>query len=132
MAGPLPQIGHRPPDLRHSGHAQALVQAQCAIEPDRIANLCDARLLASFGFAPDQLAVRDRGTTQPVAAQLHAAGFAGLRWWSAFGGEWHTLALFLDRVPSGTLRFDRPEPLRLDHPTLLAAAEWLEVPIHPS
>lgn len=121
--------GVAPPDLRHSGHPQALVRVTCLMARPEIADLCDPHLLAAFDFAPDSLAVRDRTTTQAVAARLHAERYTGLRWWSAFGGEWHTVALFRDRLEPGTLRFGVPEPLHLDHPALLAAAEWLGVPV---
>lgn len=122
--------GVAPADLLRWGYAQALVRITFSVAPDRIADLCDAHLLATFGFAPDLLAVRDRAVTQPVAARLYAEGYVGLRWWSAFGGEWHTIALFRDGLEQGHLRFETPEALRLDHPALAAAAEWLEVPIH--
>ncbi len=116
-------------DLLHAGRGQAVAGVRHSLETDSIANLCDSELLARFGFPPDQLAVRDRRLTQPVATTLHDAGFWGLRWWSAFGGEWHTVALFSDRVPPGALEWQQPEPLNLSHPALVTAAEWLAVPI---
>lgn len=121
--------GVAPADLRHSGRPQALVGVECRLPPERIADLCDPRLLARYGFAPDRLAVRDRAATQRVAAHLYSDGYAGLRWWSAFGGEWHTWTLCRDRLDTNTLHFGSPDVLRLDHPALLTAAEWLAVPI---
>lgn len=119
-------------DLLHGGHTQALVRVELTVPPGRIADLCDPELLARFRLPPDRLAVRDRRLTHPVAATLRAAGFWGLRWWSAFGGEWHTVALFLDTLPPGVLVWQRPVPLDLSHPALLAAAEWLAVPVRAS
>lgn len=117
------------PDLLHSGHHQALTRVECDLERDRLADLCDPHLLASFDFPPDGLAIRDRKRTQPVAARLRAEGYFGLRWWSAFGGEWHVIALFRDALAPGALVFAPPESLDLGHPSLLAAAEWLAVPV---
>lgn len=101
---------------------------ECDLERDRLADLCDPELLASFDFPFDRLAVRDRKRTQPVAVRLHAEGYAGVRWWSAFGGEWHVIALFRDALVPGALVFAPPESLDLEHPSLGAAAEWLAVP----
>lgn len=57
------------------------------------------------------------------------AGYDGLRWWSVFFGEWHTLALYADRVPIDTLRFSAPEVLELDHPAVREAADQLGISV---
>ena len=87
-----------------------------------IADLCDPRALRSLGVAPDRVAARDREATQAIAAMVAETGASGLRWWSAFFGEWHTLALFVDRLPSGALVFATPRVIELSDPRLAAAA----------
>jgi hypothetical protein len=114
-------------DLIEYGHRLALAQATLEDEAfEGIADLCDPQVLARLGIAPDEIAAASRGTTRAIAERLHAEGFTGLRWWSAFMGEWHTLVLFLDRMaaPSG---FSSPEALRPDHPALRDAAGWLNI-----
>jgi hypothetical protein len=61
--------------------------------------------------APDEVAAWERRTTQRIAEQLFADRWAGLRWWSAFVGEWHGTVLFLDRVANRSLSYGTPEPL---------------------
>lgn len=93
-------------------------------------DLCDAVELGRFGVAPDRLAYRDRDVTRRIAADLHSDGtVTGLRWWSAFFGEWHTIALFSDRLRDGALRFGEPEALHLDTPAVVAAAAALGIEI---
>ena len=87
-----------------------------------IADLCDPLALRSLGIAPDRVAARDREATQAIAALVAETGASGLRWWSAFFGEWHTLALFIDRLPSGALTFGAPRVLELGDPHLATAA----------
>jgi hypothetical protein len=100
-------------DLRVAGHALAL--ARVAI-PERLgaslADLCDPGLLTRLRIRPDETASGSRRTTQRIAAAIHSAGYAGLRWWSALQGDWHTIVLFRDRLAS-PLRFEAPEPVAL-------------------
>jgi hypothetical protein len=71
------------------------------------------------------VAARDREATQAIAALVAETGASGLRWWSAFFGEWHTLALFVDRLAPRALTFGRPRAIELDDPALSAAAAAL-------
>lgn len=86
-----------------------------------LADLCDPKALRSLGVPPDRVAARDRETTQRIAALVAETGASGLRWWSAFFGEWHTLAIFVDRLPAGTLEFGKPRAIEPDDPALAAA-----------
>jgi hypothetical protein len=72
-------------------------------------------------------------STQAIARFLHQTGASGLRWWSAFFAEWHTLVLFADRFSTGDLALGSPAPLDLENPALLQAAETNGVRIqgHP-
>ena len=90
-----------------------------------IADLCDPRALRSLGIAPDRVAARDREATQAIAAMVAETGASGLRWWSAFFGEWHTLALFVDRLASDALAFGKPRVIELGDSALTAALSAL-------
>jgi hypothetical protein len=115
--------------LFEHGHRLALVAVEAPRDPAP-ADLCDPVVLAKLGIAPDRLAYRDRDVTRSIATRLHAGGAAsGLRWWSAFFGEWHTIALFSDRLRKGELVFGEPETLRLDTPAVVAAASALGIGI---
>lgn len=67
------------------------------------------------------MAARDREATQAIAALVAETGASGLRWWSAFFGEWHTLAIFVDRLPAGALRFGTPRAIEPGDAELVAA-----------
>jgi hypothetical protein len=67
------------------------------------------------------VAARDREATQAIAALVAETGASGLRWWSAFFGEWHTLAIFVDRLPKGALTYDTPRAVAFGQPALEAA-----------
>ncbi|HYH82841.1 MAG TPA: RES family NAD+ phosphorylase [Longimicrobium sp.] len=117
-------------DLVVAGHALALVEVQVSAGlGGRIANLCAPDLLARHGIAPDATAARERLTSQRVAEALLAEGYAGLRWWSAFFGEWHTTVLFRERAAAGDLAYGTPVPLDLGHAALREAARWLDVTV---
>ena len=114
-------------DLRAAGHALALVR----VEPppdvvNDLADLCDPHVLSRLGIRPDETASASRATTQRLAASIHGAGYAGLRWWSALRGDWHTLVLFRDRIRD-RLAFDPPEPLTLSHDAVRTAMRELGI-----
>jgi len=105
-------------DLIESGHQLALVE--CRLEKIKLADLCDPAVLVKHAIAPDVLASREITKTQAVAAALHAAGFAGLRWWSALSGDWHTIVVF-----EGAIVYDEPEQLAVGHAVVQEAATTL-------
>lgn len=90
-----------------------------------LVDLCDPSELLRHGLRPDQTASRDRRVTQIIATTLHAAGHAGLRWWSALFGDWHTVVLFRDLA--GDLEFGAPEPLSLEHAAVREAMRALGI-----
>lgn len=90
----------------------------------RLADLCDAAYLHGAALAPDATASRLRERTQPVARTAWDAGHDGLRWWSNFWGDWHTVVLFTARV-GGRLRYGAPVALDVGHPAVLDAATLL-------
>jgi hypothetical protein len=113
-------------DLDEFGHRLALVQVEL-LGSLRLFDLCSASMLDSRGIDPDRTAFRDRSVTQAISQQIFDAGYAGLRWWSAFFGEWHTVVIFTRRVPRGAVQFLQPEALRLDHRVVREAADVLGV-----
>jgi len=114
-------------DLRLGGHGLALVAVTLPGEVgSRVLDLCDPEMLVRLGVRPDETASNDRRVTQRIASQVHAQGYAGLRWWSAFTGDWHAVVLFRDRLDSPAV-YSAPEPLRIDHVAVVAAAETLGI-----
>ena len=89
-----------------------------------LADLCDPAYLARTGTAPDTTASRRRDRTQPIARAAWDAGHHGLRWWSSFWGDWHTVVLFTARLRSA-LRCGEPELLTVGHRAVMEAAELL-------
>jgi hypothetical protein len=124
-----PYRGHvlEAPDLRAGGQVLALVGVILPVEiRGRVVDLCDPQALLRLEIGPDLTASNQRRRTQGIAARLHAKGHAGLRWWSALTGDWHTVVLFRDRlVPPPT--YGAPEPLTIAHPVVVEAARTLGI-----
>jgi hypothetical protein len=115
-------------DLLEHGRPLALVEARIELPtPAGLLDLCDAARLDAEGIQPDRTAFRDRIATQAVSRHVWGAGYAGLRWWSAFFGEWHTIVVFMARAPAAAVRFGLPEPLDLRHPAVGLAADALGI-----
>jgi hypothetical protein len=95
---------------------------------DRIADLCDPAVLVRLGVGADETASRHREKTQQISGLVYERRHTGLRWWSAFFGDWHTVVLFRDRVKGG-LAYGTPEAITLEHPALRDAASLLGVRI---
>lgn len=115
-------------DLTAWGHRLALVSA--TLDPGvwpSVADLCDPATVGDMGITADVPAFRDRKRTQQIAADLHARQHAGLRWWSAFWGEWHSVVLFRARLPADALTYGRPIPLDVTSPAIVEAARLLDI-----
>ena len=114
-------------DLVVMGKALAISSAMLPQEVrDKLADLCDPHLLVRLRTGPDDIAARARRTTQRVAQAVFASGRSGLRWWSAFFGEWHTVVLFRERL-TAPLDWSSPEPLSLGDDRLREAAQLLGI-----
>jgi hypothetical protein len=114
--------------LREYGRTLAVAPVSLATGVvERIADLTDPAVLLHLDLPPDVLASRDRRRTQAVARRLYDAGYAGLHWWSALTGDWHSTVLFLDsdRVAMRDLTFGAPEPLSLDHAAVVRCLSLL-------
>lgn len=117
-------------DLLEFGSRLAIVEVRIDLAARTpIFDLCSAESIQSLGIEPDETAFRERRTTQAISERVYDAGYAGVRWWSVFRGEWHTLALYTARVSLRQLRFTAAESLRLDHPALREAADELGISI---
>ena len=115
-------------DLTRWGRRLAIASA--TLDPavwTRIPDLCDPATLSLHDLRPDQIAYRSRRETQRIAQDLHAGGEVGLRWWSAFWGEWHGVVLFHDRLPASALTYDEPTRLDLETPAVREAAHLLGI-----
>jgi hypothetical protein len=119
--------------LRKSGYPLALVEITLGASlVARIPDCTDPEVLSALGLRPDQLAHHDRTLTQSVARDLHSratarAGPAGLRWWSALTGAWHTTVVFTDHERPGEVGFGAPQILRPSNPVLGTALTVLGI-----
>jgi hypothetical protein len=112
--------------LRRAGLPLALTRVTLGGADVSLADLCRAELLDRLAVEPDRTASRDRAITQSIARRIWDDGYAGLRWWSSFWGDWHTHVLFMERA-DGAVRFDVPEVLDPDHPAVRLSAEMLGI-----
>ena len=72
-------------------------------------------------------ALRNRRRTQSIGLDLHSQRHAGLRWWSAFRGECHSLILFHDRLAAGALTYGQPAPLDVTSASVMDAVALLDI-----
>lgn len=115
-------------DLTLWGHRLALVPVTVAAEIwPGVEDLCEPASLRRIDITADHPALRDRRRTQQIAVALHARGHAGLRWWSAFWGEWHSVVLFRDRLPADAVTYGQPVPLDVTARSVVDAARLLDI-----
>ncbi len=109
-------------------HPLAIVRTWIAAELfDALPDFCDGSALLRFGVRADELASRERATTQAIARTLHGDGVRGFRWWSAFRGDWHVCVLFMDLLDAAGVRYELPDVLDLSHPVVHATATELRL-----
>jgi hypothetical protein len=112
--------------LKRNGRPLALVSVDVPLETfHSLPDLADPATLRHYDLRPDVLSLPrpHRRTTQAIARRIWDDGQAGLRWWSAFHGEWHTTVLFVERVPLSLLAFASPTAASLRDPAVIAGAE---------
>lgn len=115
----------RPAHLVRGGRPLALVAV--TLDEERVGapvDLCEPRELIRIASRPNEVASNQRTRTQRIAQRVWDAAHPGLRWWSAFGGDWHGVALFAART-RGALAFAAPEPVTLESIPLRVAAASL-------
>jgi len=133
VLGPFRGTPFTPAYLRQRGYTLALVEVTLAATlVDRIADCTDPQSLSALGIRPDDLAHHDRTVTQSIARRIHAAAspagpYAGLRWWSALTGAWHSTVVFTDRERPGEVTFAAPRQLQPDDPSVLRTLSVLGI-----
>jgi hypothetical protein len=93
-------------------------------DDSELIDLDEPRVLQRERLRPSSVATRERTATQAYAERLFDShpGAAGMRWWSTLESSWINVTLF-DRASA--LSSGAPEPLALDHPAVVEAAEFL-------
>lgn len=131
VLGPFRGTTFHPSYLRQSGRPLALVEVTLAASlVARIPDCTEPTVLTKLRLRPDQLAHHDRALTQAVSRRLHDAGDnAGLRWWSALTGGWHTTVVFTDHERDGDVVFGAPQVLVPSDPTVVRALSVLGIRI---
>jgi len=116
--------------LRRRGLPLALARLELADNMPLI-DLDDPSVLTRERLRPSRVATRQRETTQPQALALYLGHpkAAGLRWWSSWEALWTNVTLF-DRA-ARALRVIDISPLTLEHPNLLAAADFFGLRVTP-
>lgn len=90
-----------------------------------ICDLDDVTSLSRLGLRPSDVVTRRREVTQRWALAIYREqGWIGVRWWSYYDSRWHSYALW-DR---SAVSVERVEPLAIDHPAVIEAADVLRRP----
>ena len=120
-----PWRGYRltPAQLERAGRPLAVSRVSVSGSA-RLLDLCDPETLTDLGVGADVTASRVRERTQPIARSVWERGGHGLRWWSSFSGDWHTVVLFTRRL-ANQMTFSEPVPLTLDRAAVVRAASLL-------
>ena len=94
-------------------------------------DLDEPAVLMEEGWRPSAVASRDRAVTQAMAFRAFEAGALGLSWWSTLDAAWTNATLFAERtIVSRAVVVEAPaEPLTVQHPALVAAADHLAIPL---
>lgn len=96
--------------------------AHFRIVGQRILDLDDAPTLVDRGLQPSHVLTRERERTQAWALGAFIEGrWTGIRWWSYYEAAWGTCGIWGRKG----IRVAAVEPLSLDHPATIAAAETL-------
>lgn len=89
----------------------------------------DPLRLTERQLRPSQVATRNREATQAIARSLFLEGAVGFSWRSTLEASWSNATLFHERVRAAAYLAKPPEPLRLDMPAVVQAAEELGIRI---
>ena len=115
--------------LRQAGRPLALARVTISeVLATRIVDCTNPATLAAHAIRPDDLAHHDRARTQAIARQLYDdERSAGLRWWSALTGAWHSVVIFTDRELAGDVTFSAPQLLDAANEHLVSALDLLGI-----
>lgn len=117
--------------LRERGRPLALVEVEVTIDAESLVDVCLPPVVASRDAPPDEIAAREASTSQEIAARIFGAEDApvGIRWWSSFWGEWHSVVLFRARLPDGAVEYGDPSVLAVDQERVRDAAAEIGVAV---
>lgn len=91
-----------------------------------VCDLDDAARLADLGLRPSEVVTRDRRKTQAWALRVfEERRWGGVRWWSYHDPRWGSHGIWA----VDALHVEEVQPLALDHPAILEAAEVLNRPL---
>lgn len=86
-----------------------------------VLDLDDPYNLQDWGLRPSQVVQRDRPSTQRWARAIYDAGdHKGVSWWSCYEPRWASIGLW---DITGLELAAEPQPLTMNHPAVLGAAE---------
>jgi hypothetical protein len=91
-----------------------------------LVDLDDPAVLVERRLRPSGVATAMRRVTQRIAAEAFDGGAIGLLWWSTLEASWTNVTIFAERLP-GPPQIVEVEPLALDHPALIEAADRLGI-----
>jgi hypothetical protein len=111
--------------VRPEGARRSLAAIDDADLPSLI-DLDDPAVLVARRLRPSGVATALRRVTQRIATDAFDDGAIGLSWWSTLESSWTNVTLFAERVPRPLAVVD-VEPLALDHPAVIEAAERLGI-----
>ncbi len=120
--------------MLHPGTPAGSVMALASFElaDPRLVDLDDAQTLLDLGLKPSDVVRRNRDKTRQLALRLFLTDeHDGISWWSYHDPEWINVVVWAGHDDDGTptsplagVPFE-VEPLALDHPGLLVAADAL-------
>lgn len=115
--------------LKKNGGRLAIVEAEVSVDPSFLVDLCRPPVVARRDAPPDEVAAERASTSQAIAARIFEADDEplGIRWWSTFRGEWHSVVLFQARLPDGAVHYGEPSVLAVDQDRVREAAEEIGV-----
>jgi len=95
--------------------------ATISARDDAIVDLDDARELLAWDLRPSDVVTRNYSRCRTWAARIfnEAPNLRGVRWWSFYNPDWGMFG----RWRTDDLTVNSIEPLSLDHPAVVAAAE---------
>jgi len=110
---------HFNPPLRVPNAAVSL--ATIGAGDSTFVDLDDAAALLSWNLRPSEVVTRDYARRRAWATRIfnEAPHVSGVRWWSFYNPDWGTFG----RWRTDDLTVTSIEPLTLDHPAVVAAAE---------
>lgn len=117
--------------LTPAGVPRAIAEFSFTGKP--LLDLDDAETLVMLGVKPSEVVVKDLGTTQQIARDIFTQSQderSGISWWSSqMPSESSVLLWGSDRQPPEGLKLVGIQPLSVEHPAVIEAANMLYRPL---